>query len=312
MPPYNGILLCDKPFGQTSHDVVDSLRKLLGQKKIGHTGTLDPRAAGLMVICLGTATKIARFITDVDKTYEAEITLGQRSSTYDAEGISPETPFEKVPELNESEIVSVLSSFKGAIKQKVPIFSAVKVNGQRLYKSARKGESVDTPVRDVFVDSIKLIDFKLPKMSLEISCSKGTYIRTIANDIGENIGCGAYLSGLKRTRVGNYSLADALSLKEVELFKKDGLLAKYIEPIESVLSFPSIRVKEEFSSLIITGRYLQYKDIARIDGDFQPEEFISLRDIDGKIRAIGKSEICSSKLDSYDGKSFFTYIRVLN
>lgn len=312
MHRYNGILLCDKPSGQTSHDVVDSLRKLLGQKKIGHTGTLDPLATGLMVICLGQATKIARFITDVDKTYEAEITLGQRSSTYDAEGIGPETPFEKVPELSEAEIISVLSSFKGAIKQKVPIYSAVKVNGQRLYKSARKGETVDTPVRDIFIDSIKLINFNLPEVHVEISCSKGTYIRTIANDIGENIGCGGYLSGLKRTRVGNYSLADASTLNEIELLKNNGSLAKYIKPIETVLSFPSIRVKEEFSSLIIAGRSPQCKDIAGIDGDFQPEDFISLRDIDGKIRAIGKSEVCSSDLDHYEGKSFFTYVRVLN
>lgn len=312
MHQYNGIFLCDKPFGLTSHDVVDSLRKLLGQKKIGHTGTLDPQATGLMVICLGQATKIARFISDVDKTYEAEITLGQRSSTFDAEGIGQETPFEKVPEMSEAEIVSVLSSFKGAIKQKVPIYSAVKVDGQRLYKSARKGKAVETPVRDVFIDSIKLLTFNLPKIFVEISCSKGTYIRTIANDIGENIGCGAYLSGLKRTRVGKYSLADASSLKEVELFKKDGSLAKYIKPIESVLPFPSIRVKEEFNSLIIAGRSPQFKDIEGIDGDFQPEDFISLRDIDGKIRAIGKSEVCSSDLDNYKGKSFFTYIRVLN
>jgi tRNA pseudouridine55 synthase len=312
MHRYNGILLCDKPYDQTSHDAVDSLRKLLGQKKIGHTGTLDPKATGLMVFCLGQATKIARFITDVDKTYEAEVTLGQRSPTYDAEGISSETSFEKIPELNEGDICSVLSSFKGDIKQKVPIFSAVKVDGKRLYKSARKGEIVDTPVRDVFIDSIRLIEFKSPKIKFEVACSKGTYIRTIANDIGENIGCGAYLSALKRTRIGNYSLDDALTLKEVELYTKDGSMDQYIKPIDSVLQFPSIIVNEEFSSLIILGRSPKYQDIIGVDGNFQPEEFISLRDFNGNIRAIGKSEICSSELDSYNGNTFFTYIRVLN
>ncbi|MCP4705167.1 MAG: tRNA pseudouridine(55) synthase TruB [candidate division Zixibacteria bacterium] len=312
MHQYNGILLCDKPFGQTSHDVVDSLRLLLGQKKIGHTGTLDPRATGLMVICLGQATKIARFITDVDKTYEAEVTLGQRSSTYDAEGIDTETPFDEVPNLGETDIISVLSSFKGAIKQNVPMFSAVKVNGKRLYKSARKGEVVETPLRNVFINAINLINYNSPVIKFEVSCSKGTYIRTIANDIGDNIGCGAYLSALKRTKVGNYSLEDTSSLKEVELFKNDGTLANYIKPIESVLRFPSIKVNEEFSSLIISGRSPQYQDIVGIDGDFQPQEFISLRDYNGKIKAIGISEVGSSELDSYKGKSFFTYVRVLN
>ncbi|MCP4631989.1 MAG: tRNA pseudouridine(55) synthase TruB [candidate division Zixibacteria bacterium] len=312
MHQYNGILLCDKPYGQTSHDVVDKLRKIFGQKKIGHTGTLDPRATGLMVICLGQATKIARFITDVDKTYEAEVTLGQRSSTYDAEGIDTETPFDKVPNLGETDIISVLSSFKGAIKQNVPMFSAVKVNGKRLYKSARKGEAVETPLRNVFIHAINLINYNSPVIKFEVSCSKGTYIRTIANDVGENIGCGAYLSALKRIKVGNYSLEDTSSLKEVELFKNDGTLANYIKPIESVLRFPSIKVNEEFSSLIISGRSPQYQDIVGIDGDFQPQEFISLRDYNGKIKAIGISEVGSSELDSYKGRSFFTYVRVLN
>lgn len=312
MNQYNGILLCDKPYGQTSHDVIDSLRRLLGQSKIGHTGTLDPKATGLMVVCLGTATKIARFISDVDKTYEAEVTLGKSSPTYDAEGVDSERPAKEVPNLSDGDIIEVLSSFEGTIQQKVPIYSAVKVDGKRLYKSARKGESVETPVREVFVDSIRLIDFESPKVDFEISCSKGTYIRTIANDIGEKIGCGAYLSKLKRTRVGNYFLTDALSLKEIELFKGENALSKYIKPIETVLPFPSIIVKEEFDPFIISGRSPQYKDIAGIDGDFSPEEFISLRDKNGKIRAIGKSEICSSKLNSYTEKPFFTYVRVLN
>ncbi len=312
MHQYDGILLCDKPYGQTSHDVVDSLRVLLEQKKIGHTGTLDPLATGLMVICLGKATKIARFITEIDKTYEAEITLGQCSPTYDAEGIGPEIVSEKVPDLNKAEIESVLSSFEGANKQKVPLFSAVKVNGRRLYKSARKGKIVKTPERDIFIKSIKLIGFELPRVNFEVTCSKGTYIRTIANDIGEKVGCGAYLSGLKRTRVGSYILADALTLEEVDLFKKDGSLTKYIKPIESVLPFPSITVTEEFGSLIISGRSPRQKDIVAVEGEFQPEETISLRDFNGKIMAIGKSEICSSELDNYKGKSFFTYIRVLN
>ena len=149
-------------------------------------------------------------------------------------------------------------------------------------------------------------------MNIGVTCSKGTYIRTIANDIGELIGSGAYLSGLTRTGVGNFSLANALTLKEVELFKKDGSLSKYIKPIESVLTFPSIRVKEEFGSFINSGKSPQQQDIVGVEGDFQPDEFISLRDYNGKIKAIGKSEICSSELDNYKGKSFFTYIRVLN
>jgi len=312
MHPYNGILLCDKPYDLTSHDVVGRLRKLLGQKKIGHTGTLDPRATGLMVLCLGQATKIARFITDVDKTYKAEVTLGQVSKTFDAEGIDLDTPYNIVPKLKEDDIVSLLNSFSGAIRQKVPIYSAVKVEGKRLYKSARKGEAVEPPEREVFIDSINLISFDSPKITFEVSCSKGTYIRSLANDIGEKIGCGAYLSELKRTRVGNYYLCDAITLDKVESFKKEGSLAKYLRPIDTVLSFPSIMVNEEFSSLIISGRSPRYQDIIRIEGDFRSEEFISLRDYNGNIRAIGKSEIDSSELGSSQETPFFTYIRVLN
>jgi tRNA pseudouridine55 synthase len=312
MSQYNGILLCDKSIGISSHDLVSNLRRVIGQKKIGHTGTLDPLASGLIVVCLGSATKITRFISDTDKTYSAEIKLGQTSPTFDGEGIVPETPTEPIPELNKDDLIALLNSFRGEGMQKVPAYSAVKIRGKRLYKLARKGETVETPERGINILDINLISMDLPYIKFEVTCSKGTYIRSLANDIGNSIGCGAYLSALRRIRVGRFSIDGALTLDKIALYCQSGELLNYLEPIESALLFPSIVVNDNFGSLILLGRPPRREDIIDIDGKFLRDQYINLRNSNGKIMAIGKSLIGSSEIDKFNGESFFSYIRVLN
>ncbi len=312
MVRYEGILLVDKPYGMTSHDVIDELRKILQQKKIGHTGTLDPKATGLLVICLERATKVSQFLIDEDKTYEAQIKLGERSTTYDEEGIIKNDSPSEVPELTETDLREVLGEFRGHIIQKVPEYSAVKIDGKRLYKMARKGKKVETPEREIEIKEIELTGVDLPRIEFRITCSKGTYVRTIANDIGERIGCGAYLSRLRRTVSGKFKIADALTLKEIRHYREAGALKRFIRPIEKVLPFPSVKINESFAPFVISGRSPQTKDIDTVEGDFTEGDFISLRDNKDRILAVGTSTIPSSSLKDNGNSNFFRYVRVLN
>ncbi|UCD94108.1 MAG: tRNA pseudouridine(55) synthase TruB [Candidatus Zixiibacteriota bacterium] len=312
MIQYDGILLCKKPFGISSHEVINRLRQIIGQKKIGHTGTLDPRATGLLVICLGRATKVAQFLEDMDKAYEVEIKLGVSSSTFDAEGVTDDTQARPVPELTKKQVIETLSKFKGKIKQKVPAYSAAKVNGRRLYKLARLGHEVETPEREVDIKDIALTELDLPFIRCLVSCSKGTYIRSLANDVGERIGCGAYLSKLSRTRVGSFVLTEALSLNEIRHYREAGVLKRHIKPIESILRFPSLKVTEDFSRWIVAGRSPRLKDIANVSGDFGPDDLISLKDHTGRIMAVGRAVVGSGELRDDENKNFFTYVRVFN
>jgi tRNA pseudouridine55 synthase len=215
----DGILLINKPPGWTSHDVVAKVRSLLGQAtgqkiKVGHTGTLDPMATGLMILVIGSYTKRAAEFSKLDKTYGAELSLGATSSTADAEGEIVQQS-KKVP--TQGEVEQVLESFTGEIEQIPPIFSAIKVNGQRAYKLARAGTEVKLESRRVKINSLLLTEYAYPKLKFTADVSSGTYIRSLAVDIGENLGTGAYLSALKRTIVGNYSLDEAFDLEDLNL-----------------------------------------------------------------------------------------------
>lgn len=312
MTPYNGILLCEKPYGATSHKVIHEMRQITGQKKIGHTGTLDPRATGLLVLCLGRATKISQFLGDLDKTYEAVIRLGRSSTTYDTEGIDMEAEPQPVPELTENEILELLGQFRGRIKQTVPPYSAVKVDGRRLYNLARKGKEFELPEKEVEIRDIRLTKMELPDLYITVECSKGTYIRTLANDIGNKIGCGAHLAALVRTRVGQYNLADAMTLSQAGHYRDAGILDKYIKPIESVLPFPWLKVNREFSPFILTGQVPRMKDISEIGGVFEVDELVSLKDHNDNIVAVGRSDVRSSLFRPGTDNNFFRYVRVLN
>jgi tRNA pseudouridine55 synthase len=213
--PFEGILLVDKPSGITSHDVVDRVRRTLHMKRIGHAGTLDPMATGLVIILVGKATKASQFLMGLDKTYEGTILLGKSTNTHDAEGVvTQERP---VPPLTEEDVVKLLKSFEGDQYQTPPMFSAKKKDGVPLYKLARKGKEVEREARLIHVSSFEVDEWRAPdQIDFTISCTKGTYVRTLANDIGEKLGCGAHLTALNRTDVEKFRIEDAVTLDELE------------------------------------------------------------------------------------------------
>jgi len=310
---YNGILLVDKPIGFSSHDVIQQIRKITSTSKVGHTGTLDPLAEGLLVLCLGRSTKIAQFITGYDKTYRAVITLGKESKTYDSEGIDENSQGNQIPDIDKIELDSLLNKFRGKITQTVPHFSAVHVNGKRLYESARNNENIELPQREVTINELKFIDYSKPELSLEISCSKGTYIRSIAHDIGQTLGCGAYLSKLKRTQVADFRLENALTIDEISNLEENNSLENKLLNFQQVLSYSSIIVSDDIKKKVFQGQKLVSSGIIGFEGDFELGDKVILKIQSGEVLAIGES-----LLDSHDWNNnvnnddFFRYIRVLN
>jgi len=212
----DGLLIINKPSGWTSFDVVAKIRNKLGVKKVGHTGTLDPMATGVLVLCLGKATKLAQEITGTDKEYIGEITLGATSDTDDAEGKISQIKNYELKITNSKEIQNVLKQFQGTIQQVPPIFSAKKIKGQRAYKLARKGEKVELKPVEITIHELELLDYKWPVIHVRVLCSKGTYIRSLARDIGKELGVGGYLSKLERTKVGKYTIDQSVSIEEAD------------------------------------------------------------------------------------------------
>ncbi len=215
-----GVVIVDKPAGITSHDAVDRVRKLLGERKAGHTGTLDPMATGVLAVCVGEATKIASFLTGDDKVYEATMRLGVRTDTLDMTG---QVLAEQQPRATDADVKAVLAAFAGTITQVPPQYSAVKVRGKALYKWARKGIRVEAPAREVEIREILLQGIELPGVRFTVTCSKGTYIRTLCADMGDRLGCGAALEQLRRTRSGIFREEDAVRL---DGDSDDGIRAK--------------------------------------------------------------------------------------
>ncbi|HEY8994948.1 MAG TPA: tRNA pseudouridine(55) synthase TruB [Lacunisphaera sp.] len=209
-----GVLLVDKPQGLTSHDVVYRLRRKLSMKKIGHAGTLDPMATGLLIMLIGKATRISQYLMSVDKVYEGEATLGVVTDSQDAEGEVMET--RPVPELTEAQVREAMKGFLGDQYQTPPMHSAIKIDGVPLYKMARKGEEVEREPRFIRVSAFNLLSFSPPKLTFDLHCTKGTYVRTIAHDLGNKLGCGAHLSALRRTGSGKFNIGQCLTLDEIE------------------------------------------------------------------------------------------------
>ena len=209
-----GVLLVDKPQGLTSHDVVYRLRRKLSMKKIGHAGTLDPMATGLLVMLIGKATRISQYLMSVDKAYEGEATLGVVTDSQDAEGEVLTTM--PVPELTEAQVREAIKGFLGDQYQTPPMHSAIKIDGVPLYKMARKGEEVEREPRFIRVMAFDLLSFTPPRLTFRLLCTKGTYVRTIAHDLGQKLGCGAHLSALRRTGSGKFDIAQCLTLEAIE------------------------------------------------------------------------------------------------
>jgi tRNA pseudouridine55 synthase len=229
-----GVLLIDKPDGMTSHDVVDRVRHKLKMKRIGHAGTLDPCATGLMIILVGKATKLSQHLMGLDKTYEGIISLGVTTTTQDAEGeVLEEKP---VPELSEEKILEYMKEFVGDQYQIPPMFSAKKQDGVPLYKLARKGKTVEREPRFIHVASFKMDGWNSPNIEFTLSCSKGTYVRTIANDLGQKIGCGAHLKELRRTDIERFHIEDSIELESFEELSLEEIKEWLIPPYQAVPS----------------------------------------------------------------------------
>ncbi len=208
-PEHTGVLRIDKPGGVTSHDVVQMVRRQMGQRQVGHTGTLDPMATGLLVLTLGKATRLGRFLEAAEKEYEGRVVLGTSTDTYDAEGqVTESVP---VPALSREEVSAAAVTLVGSLEQRVPAFSAVKVGGERLHAKARRGDVFEAPVRTVQIHDLRVTAWSHPCLDIEVVCSKGTYIRTLATQIGDALSVPAHLSHLRRTRVGPHRVEDAVA-----------------------------------------------------------------------------------------------------
>ncbi len=252
----NAIVSIHKEAGYTSHDVVAKLRGILKQKKIGHTGTLDPDATGVLPVCLGKATKLCSRISDWDKTYEATLLLGQTTDTEDTSGtIRTASPVK----IRAEAVPALFQEFLGDYDQIPPMYSAKKVNGKKLYDLAREGVTIERPPCRVHIDSIDILEVALPFVRFRVTCSKGTYIRSLCRDIGEKAGCGGCMAELVRTRVADFTLEKSRTLGEIERMQREGSLAACLYPIDSVFfHYPALAAKPDIKKALYNGHALSF------------------------------------------------------
>lgn len=250
----NGIIIVNKEAGYTSHDVVAKLRGICGQRKIGHTGTLDPDAVGVLPVCLGSGTKLCDLLTDRTKEYVALLQLGVVTDTQDMTG----TVLDRKPVLcNEEQIREAVSGFLGDYLQVPPMYSALKVGGKKLYELARAGREVERAARPVTIHELEVLECGASSVKLRVVCSKGTYIRTLCHDIGGKLGCGGAMAYLERTRVGEFSIDNAYTLARLQVLRDEGRLGEALLAVDSVFrNLPALQVKEEFFGLVENGNAL--------------------------------------------------------
>lgn len=251
--PLDGILNVDKPPGITSHDVVDAIRRVAGQRKVGHTGTLDPMATGVLVVCLGQATRLAEYLTAGTKRYRASVLLGTETDTYDLDGRvvagGGRTDF------STDEIRAALATYRGEIAQVPPMHSAIKQDGQPLYRLARQGKTVEREARAVEVYELDIMDWAPPVLTIELACSPGTYVRSLAHDLGQSLGCGGTLATLVRLASGRFSLETAVSLGRLEEAFEHGQEERYLLAMdEALLEWPAIILGANETSLVRNGQ----------------------------------------------------------
>lgn len=280
----HGVLNINKEKGFTSHDVVAKLRGIIGQKKIGHTGTLDPDATGVLPVCLGKATKLCDMLTDKSKTYETVMLLGKTTDTQDISGeVLSEASIEGI---EEGAVIKCIGEFVGDYMQVPPMYSALKINGKKLYELARQGIEVERKARPVIIHEIKILELDLPRVRMEVFCSKGTYIRTLCHDIGQKLGCGACMEELIRTKVSRFELADSLTLEEVSEMKEAGRLDEVLVPIDVMFSeYEAVTLKKEFAAFAYNGNMFMPKHICEriVLADGKP---VRVYDEDGTFIAI--------------------------
>lgn len=255
--PVHGVILLDKPLHMSSNHALQKVKRLFDAQKAGHTGSLDPLATGMLPICLGEATKISAFLLDADKTYRFKCQLGSRTATADAEGeVIESRPFEHI---TLDDVKNVLPRFTGDIEQIPPMYSALKKDGQRLYELARQGLEVERKPRPVTIYRLEILDFQQGELELEVQCSKGTYVRTLAEDIGQALGCGAYVSQLRRLTVGPYS-GDMVSLEQLEKLADQGfeaLDAELLDLDSGIIDWPEVRLDADSAFYVKQGQPVQ-------------------------------------------------------
>ncbi|MEA1965310.1 MAG: tRNA pseudouridine(55) synthase TruB [Candidatus Aerophobetes bacterium] len=307
----DGLLLVDKPKGMSSYDVVKKIRETSGIKKVGHTGTLDLSASGLVLICIGKATKLTPFLQDLDKTYRGRMIFGVTTNSLDEEG---EVLEEKdASSLNRVDVEKLFSQFKGEISQVPPMFSALHWKGNRLYKLARKGIEIKLPPRKIQVYKFKLLNFiskHHPQAEFEVTCSRGTYIRSLCSDIGKASGYGAYQSSLHRIKIGAFHLNNAKRLEDLEKEIREGKVERILLPLASALPyFPIVKVKRGVEKIIREGRSLYLTHIDCPPPALEKGDKVRLCRENGQLLAIATSLQNSSHFCKY--KMGFKYLRVL-
>jgi len=303
----NGILNIFKPKGISSYQTVKEARNILGISKAGHAGTLDPSASGVLLVCVGQATKIAEFLVGMKKHYQGEMTLGISTDSQDSEGKIVQRREVKA-DIDEKRIKDIFHKYEGTISQIPPMFSANHYKGERLYRLARKGIEVKRNPKKIKIYQLNLINYNQninPIIKFEVICSKGTYVRTLCNDIGNELGCGAHLSNLIRKKIGNFSLEDSLNLEELK--KEKALGKKYLISIDSTLKDLSrITVKSEAIKIVLNGGVISSKQIIEIPVILKTKNnmFVKIFDVKGNLLSIGTS------IKENGGNIFFKPVKV--
>jgi tRNA pseudouridine55 synthase len=283
----DGLLILDKPSGFTSNKCLQQVKHLLRAAKAGHTGALDPLASGVLPLCFGEATKVSQFLLDSDKVYRATVKLGVTTTTGDSEGEVLATA--SVPALSNTQIEATLAKFRGVITQQPSIYSALKQNGVPLYKLARAGKEIEPKFRDVTIYKLDLLTFAGDVLEIEVSCSKGTYVRTLAEDIGKALGTGAHITALRRLKAGPFSLGTSLQMAEMEALASAGTLdARLIAPDAAIAHLPSVQLDPEQARCLRQGKTVGLAATAAQDVRvYCGEEFIGLGELgrDGVLQA---------------------------
>ncbi|HTX54310.1 MAG TPA: tRNA pseudouridine(55) synthase TruB [Candidatus Baltobacteraceae bacterium] len=291
-PEVHGVLNINKPAGMTSHDVVDAVRRILGFRRVGHTGTLDPQATGVLPVCVGRATRIAQFLTQADKEYDMTLRLGITTDTLDAAGkVLSETT--DVP-VAQSDIEAVLPRFRGTIQQVPPLYSAKKYKGERLYRLARRGETVERPPVAVTIFALTLLECAVPFVRLTVTCSKGTYARSLCDDIGRALGCGGHLHALCRVRSGDFRLAGTVTLDELEARCRSGRLGDALLSLGDALAhLPGVRVAPEAAPLVLHGNAITAAMVAQFPSNLAAGALVRVLGFRKQLLALAETAVAS-------------------
>ncbi len=313
----NGFLLIDKPPGITSFGVVSKVRKTMGVEKAGHCGTLDPLATGLLIICLDKATRLAQFVSKQDKRYSADIRLGHVSSTFDRDGELTGYPGAARP--TREDVLRALPRFTGEIEQVAPAFSALKHEGKPLYKYARRSQAVEEKVRRVRINEISVTTYEYPNLSVDVACSSGTYIRSIAHDLGQLLNCGGYINDLRRTAIGRWRVESAIRLDVLQEHWVDSataaidmsLFAEAYIPMEDMLDMPSLRVVERRAAQVLQGVPIRIQDVLGHDQPLDSGQLVAVRGLRGELLAIGRMRCGSVAFAKMGNEPLVEYVRVI-